>query len=214
MADTFNNSGAQVVVEDLVECIKNNVDYLSEVDGKIADGDHGINMQKGFAITGRRIEGKSLSFTDAMSVLSDVLLTEIGGSMGPIYGSCFLELGDGCAGIESVDKQTYLKSFESALDAVVSLGGAKLGDKTMLDAMIPGVEALRAAVEADKPFAVCLDEMSAAAKAGMESTEDMIAKIGRSARLGERSRGVLDAGALSCSLIIESMGNTIKGLID
>ena len=213
MAETFKNNKGQVVLENLVECIKSNVDYLSEVDGKITDGDHGINMQKGFTITGQRIEGKTMSYTESLNVLGDVLVSEIGGSMGPIYGSYFIELGDGCQGVEDVDKAAYLKSYETALEAVLSLGSAKLGDKTMLDAMIPGVEALKTAVEADKPFAVCLDEMTAAAKAGMEATKDMVAKVGRSARLGERSRGVLDAGAVSCSLIIEDMGKTIKGLL-
>ncbi len=213
MADTFKNSAGQVVVDNLVECIKSNVDYLSEVDGKIADGDHGINMQKGFTITGQRIEGKSLSYTEALNVLGDVLVSEIGGSMGPIYGSYFIELGDGCQGVEDVDKATFLKSYETALEVVLSLGTAKLGDKTMLDAMIPGVEALKAAVDADKPFSVCLDEMTAAARTGMEATKDMVAKVGRSARLGERSRGVLDAGAVSCFLIIESMGKSIKQML-
>ena len=213
MGDTFKNSKGRIVVENLVVCIKENVDYLSEVDGKIADGDHGINMQKGFTITGQRIEGKSPSYTEALNVLGDVLVSEIGGSMGPIYGSYFIELGDGCRGVEDIDKATFLKSYETALEMVLSLGTAKLGDKTMLDAMIPGINALKAAVESDKPFAVCLDEMTAAAKAGMEATKDMVAKVGRSARLGERSRGVLDAGAVSCFLIIEDMGKTIKKML-
>ncbi len=213
MAETFKNSSAQVVVDNLVVCIKSNVDYLSEVDGKIADGDHGINMQKGFTITGQRIEGKSLSYTEALNVLGDVLVSEIGGSMGPIYGSYFIELGDGCQGKEEVDKVAFLKSYETALEVVLSLGSAQLGDKTMLDTMIPGINALKAAVDADKPFGKCLDEMTSAAKAGMESTKDMIAKVGRSARLGERSRGVLDAGAVSCFLIIEDMAKTIKKLL-
>ena len=96
-------------------------DYLSEVDGKIADGDHGINMQKGFTITGQRIEGKPLSYTESLNVLGDVLVSEIGGSMGPIYGSYFIELGDGCQGIDDVDKATYLKSYETASGSGPSL---------------------------------------------------------------------------------------------
>jgi dihydroxyacetone kinase-like protein len=213
MADTFKNSEGMQIVSNLVECIRSNVDYLTEVDGQIGDGDHGINMQKGFTLTGQRLEGSRMSYSEAMNLLGDVLLSEIGGSMGPIYGSVFMELGDGCDGRDDVDKKAYLASFEEALDAVHSLGSAKQGDKTMMDTMIPGVKALKRAVEQDKPFAVCLDEMTAAARAGMESTKDMVAKIGRSARLGERSRGVLDAGSVSCFLIIENMGQTIKKMI-
>lgn len=213
MSETFKNSTSQSVVKKLVDCIKSHATYLSEIDGKIGDGDHGINMQKGFSIVGKRIEGKNLSYSEAMTVLGDVLLSEIGGSMGPIYGSYFMELGSECDGMEEIDKQTYLKSFEVALEAVMALGSAKLGDKTMLDALIPGVNSLRTAINAGKPFAVCLDEMTHATRRGMESTKDMIAKVGRSARLGERSRGVLDAGAVSCSLIIETMGESIKDLL-
>lgn len=211
--NTFNNADGYIILENLVKCIKDNVDYLSEVDGKIADGDHGINMDKGFTITGKRLLGKKLNLTDAMNLLGDVLISEIGGSMGPIYGSYFIELGDGCQGKEAIDRDIFLVMYKSALEAVLSLGTAKLGDKTMLDAMIPGIEAFELAVKADKSFEDCLSDMTSAAKKGMESTKDMVAKIGRSARLGERSRGVLDAGAVSCFLIIENMGNSIRSLM-
>jgi len=214
MGNTFNNADGYIIVENLVSCIKDNVDYLSEVDGKIADGDHGINMDKGFTITGNRLDGNKLNLTEAMNLLGDVLISEIGGSMGPIYGSYFIELGDGCKGCDTIDRDTYLKMYKTALEVVLSLGTAKLGDKTMLDAMIPGIDAFEAALKVEKNFADCLTDMSSAAKGGMESTKDMVAKIGRSARLGERSRGVLDAGAVSCFLIIENMGNSIKSLMN
>ncbi|MBN2861131.1 MAG: dihydroxyacetone kinase subunit L, partial [Sphaerochaetaceae bacterium] len=178
------------------------------------DGDHGINMNKGFTITGTRLEGKDLSFSEAIETLGDVLVSEIGGSMGPIYGSLFLELGDVSAGEDEIGKETYVAMWEAALEAVLSLGSAKLGDKTMLDTMIPAVEALNTSVGAGKSFAESLKEMCSASEEGMKSTKDMVAKIGRSARLGERSRGVLDAGAVSCNLIIESMAETITSLLN
>jgi len=213
MNDTFKNSEGLVIVTSLIECIKTNVDYLTELDGKIGDGDHGINMQKGFTMTDQRLEGKQINFSDAMNLLGDVLVSDIGGSMGPIYGSYFIEMGDGCRNKEVIDKKIYLSMYEAALEVILSIGTAKLGDKTMLDTMIPGINALKEAVENDKSFMVCLDEMTAAARTGMESTKDMIAKVGRSARLGERSRGVLDAGSVSCFLIIENMAQSIKELI-
>lgn len=213
MNDTFKNNEGMVIVTSLIECIKTNVDYLTELDGKIGDGDHGINMQKGFTITGQKLEGKQLDFSGAMNLLGDVLMSDIGGSMGPIYGSYFIEMGDCSRNQEFIDKKIYLSMYEMALEVVISIGAAKLGDKTMLDTMIPGINALKESVENNKLFAVCLDEMVSAAKAGMESTKDMIAKIGRSARLGERSRGVLDAGSVSCFLIIQDMAQSIKKLI-
>jgi dihydroxyacetone kinase-like protein len=186
---------------------------LTEVDGKIGDGDHGINMNKGFSITGTRLEGKDYNFSEAIEVLGDVLVSEIGGSMGPIYGSLFLEFADGSSNQEEIGKETYLSMWEGALEAVLSLGSAKLGDKTMLDTMIPAVETLKTSVAEGKTFSESLKDMSSAAEDGMKSTKDLVAKIGRSARLGERSRGVLDAGAVSCNLIVDTMATTIITLL-
>ncbi len=213
MSEFFKNADGMIIVENLIVCIKANVEYLSQVDGAIADGDHGINMQKGFTITERRMQGQNLNLTDSMNLLGDVLVSDIGGSMGPIYGSYFIELGDGCRGTENVDKHTYLKMYRTALDAVLSLGKAKLGDKTMLDTLIPAVNSLEKAVSEDRSFKECLELMSAAAADGMNATKDMVAKIGRASRLGERSRGVLDAGAVSCQLIIVDMTKSVLALI-
>jgi len=213
MKETFTNQRGKVIVENLVSTIKGSVERLTEVDGKIGDGDHGINMNKGFTMTGTRLEGKDVSFSEAIETLGDVLVSEIGGSMGPIYGSMFLELADGSSDHEEIDKETYLAMWSSALEAILSIGNAKKGDKTMLDTLIPAVETLRNSVEAGRSFADCLKEMCSAAEEGMRSTKDLVAKIGRSARLGERSRGVLDAGAVSCNLIIDSMAASITSLL-
>ena len=213
MKETFLNASGKVIVENLVSTIRGSVEMLTEVDGKIGDGDHGINMNKGFTITGTRLEGKDLSFSEAIEVLGDVLVSEIGGSMGPIYGSMFLELADGSSDQEEVGKETYLAMWSSALEAIMSIGNAKKGDKTVLDTLIPAVETLKTSVEEGKTFPECLTDMSSAAEEGMKSTKDLVAKIGRSARLGERSRGVLDAGAVSCNLIIHSMATSITSLL-
>jgi dihydroxyacetone kinase-like protein len=213
MRETFSNKSGKVIVENLIVTIKKNVEMLTEVDGKIGDGDHGINMNKGFSITGTRLEGKDYNFSEAIEVLGDVLVSEIGGSMGPIYGSLFLEFADGSSNQEEIGKETYLSMWEGALEAVLSLGSAKLGDKTMLDTMIPAVETLKTSVAEGKTFSESLKDMSSAAEDGMKSTKDLVAKIGRSARLGERSRGVLDAGAVSCNLIVDTMATTIITLL-
>jgi dihydroxyacetone kinase-like protein len=213
MRETFSNMSGKVIVENLIVTIKKNVEMLTEVDGKIGDGDHGINMNKGFSITGTRLEGKDYNFSEAIEVLGDVLVSEIGGSMGPIYGSLFLEFADGSSNQEEIGKETYLSMWEGALEAVLSLGSAKLGDKTMLDTMIPAVETLKTSVAEGKTFSESLKDMSSAAEDGMKSTKDLVAKIGRSARLGERSRGVLDAGAVSCNLIVDTMATTIITLL-
>ena len=94
-------------------------------------------------------------------------------------------------------------------DGIADIGGAKLGDKTLIDALTPAVDAFDAALAAGKPFSACLRDMAAAAGRGRDSTTDMVAKLGRASRLGERSRGVIDAGAASCCLILETMANSI-----
>ncbi len=213
MKSSFKNSDGQGIVENLVRIIKTNVERLTELDGQIADGDHGINMDKGFSITGRRLDEQTLNLADSLILLGDVLLSEIGGTMGPIYGSLFIELGDGCQSYEDIDSKLYLKMFNNAKDAVVSLGSAEVGDKTMMDTLVPGINALEKSVSGGETFTECLQKMSLASKQGMDSTKEMMAKVGRSARLGERSRGVLDAGAVSCYLIVKEMADSIQVLL-
>ena len=99
------------------------------------------------------------------------------------------------------------------MNGVSELGSAKVGDKTLMDVLIPADEAYQAALAADKDFKGCLADMKAAAEKGWQSTKDLVAKIGRAARLGERSRGVLDAGATSCNLILQTMADAMIELM-
>jgi len=210
---TFKNSEGLVVVEDLIATIQANKDFLSEVDGKIGDGDHGINMNKGFTLCGARLEGKGYGLSEGFATLSKTLMGDIGGSMGPLYGVFFDELATACAGKETIDAELFGRMIAAAMNGVMEIGSAKLGDKTLLDALIPGVEAYAKALAAGADFSGALEAMRAAAEAGWKSTEGMVAKIGRASRLGERSRGVLDAGATSCYLILDSIARSIRGLL-
>lgn len=207
----FKNQDAGCVVLALIETIQNNKDYLSEIDGKIGDGDHGINMNKGFTMCESKLEGKTYSLSEGLSVLSQTLMEDIGGSMGPLYGVFFDEMSITCR--DEIDASVFQNMLQSALAGIQDIGNAKRGDKTLLDTLIPGVEAYSAAVSNGKDFAVALDELTDAAKQGWESTKDMVAKIGRASRLGERSRGVLDAGATSCYLIIKALSSAIKDIL-
>lgn len=186
---------------------------LSDIDGAIGDGDHGINMKKGFTVAAERLNGKQAGLYDSLWLLGTVLLTEIGGSMGPLYGTMFREMAKPIKESESIDADSFGTMIQSALDAITRLGGAKIGDKTLVDTLDPAVNAFRAAISAGKKFSDGLSAMSEAAEKGKESTRDLVAKIGRSARLGERSRGVLDAGATSCWLILGSMADSMQLLL-
>jgi len=209
MSIQFHNEGGKILVQNLIDVIHENRAYLSDIDGKIGDGDHGINMDKGFQLTKGRLEDVQ-SMSEALNVLGRALLLEIGGSMGPLYGKFFKAMAKESKATEEISSEVFLAMLEAAYNAIQSLGNAKPGDKTMVDTLDPAVSAFKTALTDGMDFSDALDKMINAAKAGWQSTEDMVAKIGRSSRLGERSRGVLDAGATSCFLMLQSMAETFK----
>ena len=206
----FDASRGQAVVERMIAVIKENRAYLSELDGAIGDGDHGINMAKGFGLVEQELAGQSLSLSDSLKTLGRTLVMEIGGSMGPLYGAMFKAMARACKDDDTVTAATLAGMLEAGYTAIRELGEAKPGDKTLVDTLDPASAAARTAADAGADLAEAIDAMLAAAEAGWRSTEDMVAKIGRSARLGERSRGVLDAGATSCWLLLQAMGTTMK----
>lgn len=208
----FLNKDGRVVVDKLITAIQTNKEYLSDIDGLIGDGDHGINMNKGFTICQERLED-GMNMTDALKTLGRVLMMEIGGSMGPLYGTLFNKMSRASKGEEMITAEVFGRMLSDARNGVSELGSAKVGDKTLMDVLIPADEAYQAALAAGKDFNGCLDDMKAAAEAGWLSTKDLVAKIGRASRLGERSRGVLDAGATSCNLILQTMADAVKELI-
>ena len=207
---SFKNADAGVVVDKLIKTIQEQRDYLSEIDGKIGDGDHGINMNKGFTMCEKKLEGQTYSLSEGLSILGATLLEDIGGSMGPLYGMLFDEMSMACEDAEDIDVDVFAEMITGAVEGIQDISPAQVGDKSLLDTLVPAKEAFVAAKEAGKEFAECLDEMNAAAEKGWQSTKDLVAKIGRASRLGERSRGVLDAGATSCYFIITTIGTAAK----
>ncbi|MGV3694298.1 MAG: dihydroxyacetone kinase subunit DhaL, partial [Paracoccus marcusii] len=194
------------IVAELAAVIVANKAHLSEVDGLIGDGDHGINMAKGFGRAAERLSGQPLD--GAFLVLSDVLMSEIGGSMGPLYGFMFRDMGRTIRDRAAIDADGFLTMLQAGLSAVTATGAAKVGDKTLIDCLDPAI----AGFDAARPdgFAAALRAMARAAQQGRASTDDMVAKLGRAARLGERSRGVPDAGATSCCLILTTLADSVE----
>lgn len=209
MSSMKNSGGADVVLQ-LVKIIQDNKDYLSSVDGQIGDGDHGINMNKGFTISGEKINEGDYDFSEALNVLGDTLVNEIGGSMGPIYGTFFMEMSDASDGKEEIDASVFGDMLSGAVEGMEAIVDARIGDKTMMDVLLPAQAAFEQAISDGKSFEEALDATIKAANDGRDSTKDMVAKFGRASRLGERSRGVMDAGATSCALIIEGLANGVK----
>jgi dihydroxyacetone kinase-like protein len=208
MANFPNSQGRKVVLA-LIQTIVDHKAYLSEVDGKIGDGDHGINMAKGFNLIKDRLGDKEISLGDGLGLIGKTLMTEIGGSMGPIYGTFFIQMCLKSKNQPETDARLFGEMLKAARVALEDLGGAKVGDKTLMDTVIPAQETYQAAVEAGASLPEALKKMVDAAEAGKNSTVELVAKIGRSARLGERSRGVLDAGATSAALILQTFARVL-----
>ena len=200
------------VVRELIKTINANRDFLSEIDGLIGDGDHGVNMSKGFTGCGTRLDAmgeQAKALPAAFEQLSKALMEDIGGSMGPLYGQFFLGFVNTLEPYEKMDAALFADALAAAVANVQGMGNAQVGDKTLIDSMVPARDAFRAALESGADFAACLAAMSEAAEKGKDSTKNLQARIGRSARLGPRSIGVLDAGATSCCLILQSIGKSL-----
>ena len=206
---SFANKDGILITQNLIETIKSNKQYLSDLDGLIGDGDHGINMNKGFAKTGEIINESTDTLSSSFRTLSDILMNDIGGAMGPLYGSFFRAMFRASKNHENIDEKVFSEMLAGALEKIQDIGQAKVGDKTLVDTLAPAVEAFNTTISAGEDFASALEAMKAAAERGRDSTKDMVAKKGRSSRLGERSRGVLDAGATSCCLILSSLADSI-----
>jgi dihydroxyacetone kinase len=146
----------------------------------------------------------------AFDQLAQALMDDIGGSMGPLYGSFFLAFAETTQPHAQLDATLFGRALDAAVQSTQDIGDAKVGDKTLVDTLAAAQLAYREALAANATFALCLQAMSEAAEAGKESTRAMQARVGRSARLGPRSIGVLDAGATSCCLILQSMARTLQ----
>jgi len=210
---TFKNAEGKPVLMKMVKAIQDNKAYLGEVDGLIGDGDHGMNMNKGFTVFGERFGDKEISFTEGLYELGAVLLNEIGGSMGPIYGTIFMEVSDAGDDLDNIQLADLANMLDAGLNGLYEIVEARVGDKTLVDALFPAVESLKQSKDENTDFKQALEKMKAAAALGRDSTKDMVAKFGRSSRLGERSRGVLDAGATSCYIILSAMADGIIELL-
>jgi dihydroxyacetone kinase-like protein len=192
----------------MADVIDENKKHLTKLDAAIGDADHGINMDRGFKSILKKVP--SVEDKDAGTILKTAgmaLVSSVGGAGGPLYGTAFMQAGMAVAGKYELGAEDVLAALDSALKGVVMRGKANLGDKTMVDAITPAVEAMREAVENGADTVGALDEAAAAAKQGMTDTIPMLAKKGRASYLGERSIGHQDPGATSSYLLIQTMAD-------
>lgn len=211
--DKFLNGNGKPILEKMVRSIQENKAYLGDIDGLIGDGDHGMNMNKGFTMFWDQFGTQELSFTEGIGELGTVLFSQIGGSMGPIYGTIFMEMSDAGEGCTEIGLPELIGMLEHGMNGLLEIVDARVGDKTLVDTLSPALDALKQAQTDGKTFYDALDDMKAAAVSGRDSTMDLVAQYGRAARLGERSKGVLDAGAASCCLLLNAMADGIQAML-
>ena len=177
-----------------IEAIANNADLLGDLDRAIGDGDHGVNMLRGFsAIAAQRDELVALPFPAALEAMGKILVMNVGGASGPLYGSLLMAMGKAGG------------SIDAGVAAVKKRGKSDRGEKTMLDVLIPVQLAWAEACKESLPVPQALERLRQAAKAGLESTRPLMATKGRASFLRERSIGHLDPGAYSSFLLVDAI---------
>jgi phosphoenolpyruvate---glycerone phosphotransferase subunit DhaL len=179
---------------------------LVRLDTAIGDGDHGTNMDRGMRKALEKLAASEQA--DAGAVLKTVamaLVSSVGGAAGPLYGTLLLQMGNAMAGHDDVDLDTYAAAWRKAVEGVQARGKAEPGDKTMVDALLPALQALEQASDLDS----ALRDAASAAERGMRDTIPLVARKGRASYLGERSKDHQDPGATStyylCQTAVEAM---------
>jgi phosphoenolpyruvate---glycerone phosphotransferase subunit DhaL len=202
MGDT-STAKTIAVLSAICDEIERSKDYLCELDAALGDGDHGVSMAKSFHAVKAKLP--DLVNEDVGAILSNTgmtLISEVGGAMGPLFGTAFLRAGKVVAGKQTVSAADIAAMISAAEAGIVQRGKAQLGDKTMLDAVHPAAEAAQQAVAEGAGSAEVLAAAAEAAQAGAVATKTLVAKIGRASRLGERTLGHQDAGATSVAIIL------------
>ena len=208
----LNKSYFIETLKKLAAMAEENRDHLSKLDSDIGDGDHGINLTIGFREVEKQLPQLSESVTDIAELMKKVgmiLLSKVGGASGPLYGSFFMKMATHIIGKQEVTFKEFCQMYQDGVEAVQMRGKAELNDKTMLDALIPGLAILKDYQEGDDPINTlenCVNEM----KLGSDKTIPLMAKKGRALRLGERAVGHRDPGSESAWMIMNIFLQQLK----
>jgi dihydroxyacetone kinase-like protein len=205
---------AQVLnwIENFGATVAENKEYLTQLDSAIGDADHGTNIDRGMRAALGKLEG--LEGEDIGNLLKTVgmtLVSTVGGAGGPLYGTLFMQMGTATAGKSELEPEDWAGALDAAVDGVQMRGKAEVGDKTMIDALVPARDSFRSALAEGASFAEALNRSAEGAEEGMRATIPLVAKKGRASYLGERSAGHQDPGATSSQLLIKTAAETWSG---
>ena len=196
-------------IENCAEVIARNREYLIELDAAIGDADHGAKMDRGFqAVLAKLPEAADKDIGSILKAVGMALVSTVGGAGGPLYGTFYLQAGGQLSGKMEMSLEDWAAALGAAVNGVMQRGKAEAGDKTMLDALLPAVSALKAAIAEDRSSDQALRQSADAARQGMEATIPLIARKGRASYLGERSAGHQDPGATSSYLLLKTAADT------
>jgi len=203
---SINTDGIRSIICEIAKVMEDRKQYLSDLDQAIGDGDHGFNMARGFGVLERKFEETpGTDIGDLLKIVAMALISNVGGAAGPLYGSMFLKAASAARELTEVDLPGFTPIFREGVLGVQARGNAVLGDKTMIDVLLPVLESL------EKDSAAGLSGREAFANAEkvaadcMEKTKNIVARKGRASYLGERSIGHIDPGAASSYLIVQTI---------
>jgi dihydroxyacetone kinase-like protein len=193
------------------ESVRQRADYLTQLDAAIGDGDHGNNMTRGFDAVEKALaaQGGGVPPGRLLILVGKTLVSTVGGASGPLWGSALRAMGRNLGDVESFDGAALADALDAGLAAVVALGAAAVGDKTMVDALAPANAVFRKRIVAGASVAEAAGAAADAAEAGAAGTSPMQARKGRASYLGERSIGHQDPGATSACLIMRSLHSAV-----
>lgn len=184
-------------------------DELTRLDSEIGDADHGSNMARGLDAVVAKLDPVPATPAELFKTVGMTLVSTVGGASGPLYGTLFLRMGPALASAEQTDAAGLGAALRAGVDGVVARGKAEVGDKTMIDALVPALDAWDAAA-GGSPASAARAAAEAAAR-GRDATIPLVARKGRASYLGERSAGHLDPGAASATLLLDALRDTLAG---
>lgn len=201
---TFTTETAKKWIKDSADILEKEKEQLTRLDQALGDGDHGLNMARGFRAAANGIDSLD-SIGAVLRGASQTLLSKVGGASGPLYGTAFLKMSRPLKDLEQASMEQLGEAFHEAAEGMKQRGKAEAGDKTMIDIWVPVARLLR-----EKKEAVAFEEIIDVARQALETSKDFEAKKGRASYYKERSIGHIDPGAQSSFYIIEALIHAIK----
>lgn len=199
------------VLDKIAERINKEKDFLTELDNEIGDGDHGINMNRGFeALKPKLTSVFDKQPSEVFKLVGMTLVSTVGGASGPLYGTMFLNMSKALVGKDEINMPDFLEAVKSGIDGVSMRGKSTEGEKTMLDSMYPAIRAMNEKSADAKSNAEIIEAGVKAAQKGIEYTKTIVATKGRASYVGERSIGHQDPGATSFTMMLEELAKEIK----